>query len=582
MMAATIENGNRGVAAWRGNVRDPLCERLIGPGKAYEIETVDVGGRECEVFKGAPRNLAGLYRRGMAFPDRLMVVQGDLKITYSGGFARAAALARALRDRFGVARGDSVAVATSNRAEWIIATLAITAIGARAALVNSRGVAEEMLRAIENVESKIVILDAERDEVISVERPDPQWPRIVIGSPQNPLRPGKDADFAELSAPQAGVTFEPLDMDPTEGAIILFTSGTTGFPKGALLSHGALAHSVSVATMMGALQDLRYEEESGETLPAESRSMATPAVILGPMFHLSGIMPILRALSVGTTIHILGKWNVDVAFDMIENVGMTRLSFVPAMLFDMFRSERATPELLRKVRYMVNGAAPLNLQLVDEIRKRMPNCQLSNGYGQTEGTAWTCGISGNIYLQHPAACGFAAPTVKVQLRRDDGSEPEIGEPGELWVSSAMVMNEYVGDPEATAEALQDGWLASGDIATVNEQGIFTIVDRKKNMVISGGENIYCAEVERVVGAMPGVRECIAYGEPDERLGERLTVTVVFDAGQDADEDAVKAYCREHLAIYKVPREVRVRADLLPRTASGKIDRGTFLRTKAAA
>lgn len=581
-MAAVIDKGARALAEWRGNVRDPLCEKLIGPRKAYEIETVNVGGVEREVFKGAPRNLAGLYRQGMAFPDRLMVVQGDLQITYAEGFARAAALARALRDHFGMARGDTVAVATSNRAEWIIATLAITAIGARAALVNSRSVAEEMLRAIEKVESKIVILDAERDDVISAERPDPQWPRIVIGAPQNPLRSGRDADFAGLSAPRENAAFDPLDMDPAEGAIILFTSGTTGFPKGALLSHGALAHSVSVATMMGTLQDMRYEEESGETLPIESRSMATPAVILGPMFHLSGIMPILRALSVGTTIHILGKWNVDVAFDMIENVGMTRLSFVPAMLFDMFRSERATPELLRKVRYMVNGAAPLNLQLVDEIRKRMPHCQLSNGYGQTEGTAWTCGISGNIYLQHPTSCGFAAPTVKVQLRRDDGSEPEIGEPGELWVSSAMVMNEYVGDPEATAEALQDGWLASGDIATVNAQGIFTIVDRKKNMVISGGENIYCAEVERVVGTMPGVRECIAYGEPDERLGERLTVTVVFDAGHETGPDAVKAYCREHLAIYKVPREVRVHAQLLPHTASGKIDRGTFLREKAAA
>ena len=200
------------------------------------------------------------------------------------------------------------------------------------------------------------------------------------------------------------------------------------------------------------------------------------------------------------------------------------------MLFDMFNSPRATPELLRQVRYMANGAAPLDMKLVEEIKSRMPNCQLSNGYGQTEATAWTCGICGDIYLQHPAACGWAAPTARVQLRRDDGSEPEIGEPGELFVSSAMVMNEYVNDPEATAEALKDGWLASGDVATVDEAGIFTIVDRKKNMVISGGENIYCAEVERVCGAMPGVRECIAYGLPDQRLGERLAVTLVADGG----------------------------------------------------
>jgi acyl-CoA synthetase (AMP-forming)/AMP-acid ligase II len=566
----------RTAPVWRGNIRDPLVARLIGPGKDFELEEALVAGRPHQVFKGAPRNLAGLYRLGMRYPDRLMIVQGEVQITYAEGFARAAALAAALRDRFGVTRGTMVAVVTGNRAEWIVAALAITALGGVAALVNSRGAAEEMLRAIAKVGCTLAILDAERDDVITAVLPDPDWPRVVIGTPAVPLRP-QDADFAAISAPVDGLAFEPLAMAPEDGAIVLFTSGTTGFPKGALLSHGALAHSVSVATFMGTLQDIRYEEESGETLPADRKAMSTPAVILGPMFHLSGIMPILRALSLGTTIHVMGKWNADVAFDMIENVGMTRLSFVAAMLYDMFRSPRATPELLANVRYMVNGAAPLDLPLVEEIKARMPNCQLANGYGQTEATAWTCAISGKVYLDHPAACGWAAPTVKVQLRRDDGSEAGPGEPGELWVSSPMLMNEYIGDPEATAETLQDGWLASGDIATVDANGIFTIVDRKKNMVISGGENIYCAEVERVVGAMPGVREAIAYGLPDARLGERLAVTVVAEPGASPDADAVKAYARGRLAIYKVPREVAFRAEALPRTASGKVDRGKFLK-----
>jgi acyl-CoA synthetase (AMP-forming)/AMP-acid ligase II len=564
-------------AVWRGNARDPLVERLIGPGKPFELETIRVGEHEHEAFKGAPRNLAGLFRQGMRYTGRTMVVHEGVSFTYAEGFARAAALADALRWRYGLGKGTTVAVVTSNRPEWIISVLAITALGGVAALVNSRGAAEEMLRAIGQVGCKLAILDAERDDVITAAEPDPEWPRIVIGTPQMSLRAG-DADFGELAAPRQGVDFAPAEMDPGEGAIILFTSGTTGFPKGALLSHGALAHSVSVATFMGTLQDIRYEEESGETLPADRKAMTTPAVILGPMFHLSGIMPILRALSLGTTIHIMGKWNTDVAIDMIDKVGMTRLSFVPAMLFDMFRSPRATPELLANVRYMVNGAAPLNLQLVEQIKARMPNCQLSNGYGQTEATAWTCGINGNVYLDHPAACGWAAPTVKVQLRRDDGSEPPLGEPGELWVSSPMLMNEYVGDPKATAETLQDGWLASGDIATMDANGIFTIVDRKKNMVISGGENIYCAEVERVVGDHPAVREVIAYGLPDPRLGERLAVTAVLEPDAEADGEEIKAFCKQRLAIYKVPREITLTRDFLPRTASGKVDRGKFLKS----
>ncbi len=563
--------------AYRSNIRDPLAERLIGQGKDWELVETIVAGRPQQVFRGAPRNLAGLFRQGMAHAERAMIVHGGESFTYAEGFARAAALAKSLKEQFAVGRGSMVAVVMSNRPEWVLSVMAITALGGVAALVNSRGVAEEMLRAMDKVGCSLAILDAERDDVISAALPDPAWPRIVVGSPKQPLRPGKDGDFAALSAPVAGLAFAPEEIYPDEGAVVLFTSGTTGFPKGALLSHGALAASVSVATFMGTLYDARYEEESGETLPDHQRAMATPAVILGPMFHLGGIMPTLRSISLGTTIHIMGKWNTEIAFDMIEQVGMTRLNFVPAMLFDMFASPRATPELLGQVRYMANGAAPLDLALVEQIKARMPHCQLSNGYGQTEGTAWTCGISGDIYLQHPAACGWAAPCAKVQLRRDDGSEADVGEPGELFLSSATVMNGYVNDPEATAEALHDGWLASGDIATVDESGIYTIVDRKKNMVISGGENIYCAEVERVLAAIPGVREALAHGRPDSRLGEVLVATLVTEPGAGLTEDAVKAHCRERLAIYKVPRAVALRSEPLPRTATGKVDRGSFLK-----
>lgn len=562
-------------AMWRANVRDPLAEKMLGPGGRHALETVTVAGFPQQVFKGALRTLVGLYAQAMQHGDRVMVVQDGQSLTYAEGFAQAAALADALRTRFGVVAGTKIAVVMSNRIEWIVSVLAITAVGGVAALVNSRGVAEEMLRAIETAQCTLAIMDADRSAIIAAELPDPAWPRIIVGG--GDLRPGIDADYASLTAPRADLAFTAQAMNPEDGGIVLFTSGTTGFPKGALLSHGALAHSVSIAAFMGLVQDARYEEETGVVLPEGSRSMATPAVILGPMFHLSGIMPIFRAISLGTTIHIMTKWNVDIAFDMIETVGMSRLSFVPAMLWDMLRSPRATPEMLGKVAYMANGAAALNPSLLAEIRKRMPNCLLSNTYGQTETTAWTCSISGAAYLANPGSCGWAAPSVQVSIRRDDGSEADIGEAGELWVSSAGLMTEYLGDAKATAETLQGGWLASGDVAIIDKQGLVTIVDRKKNMVISGGENIYCAEVERVLADHPEVRDCIAYGLPDERLGERLAAHVVVAEGATVSEDDIKAHCRDHLAIYKVPRVVVIAHDPLPRTASGKVDRGTFLR-----
>ncbi|KMS52030.1 hypothetical protein V474_02975 [Novosphingobium barchaimii LL02] len=560
---------------------DPLVARLLGPDGVAALETIELGGRLRQVFKGAPRTLAGIYRQAQAYGDRVMVVQDDVRLTYAEAFAKAAALADSLQARFAIGPGSKVAVVMSNRAEWIVSVLAITAVGGVAALVNSRGVAAEMLRAIATADCELAIIDADRADIIAADTPDPTWPRIVVGEPSSGLRDGQDADYGELTSTKAGSVFAAHESHPDAGGIVLFTSGTTGFPKAALLSQGALANSVAIACFMGLVQDVRYEQETGEVLAPERRSMATPAVILGPMFHLSGIMPIFRAISLGTTIHIMTKWNVDIAFDMIETVGMSRLSFVPAMLWDMLRSPRATPETLGKVAYMANGAAALNPTLLAEIRRRMPNCLLSNTYGQTETTAWTCSISGQAYLDNPSSCGWAAPTVEVSVRRDDGSEADVGEPGELWVSGAGLMTEYLGDPKATAEALQDGWLASGDVATIDAQGIVTIVDRKKNMVISGGENIYCAEVERVLADHPQVGDCIAYGRPDPRLGERLEATVMVAAGSAVGEDDIKAHCRANLAIYKVPRTVRIIHEALPRTASGKVDRGKYLKQIAA-
>ncbi len=562
------------------DLKDPLVERLIGPGKAFELETVDVFGRPQSVFKGAPRTLCAIYEQARRFGPRAMVVQDDVELTFDEVFAQAAALGKAFRERFGVKLGTKVAVVTSNRPEWLVSLIAITAAGGVAALVNSRGVAEEMLRAIATAQCELVILDAGRADIIAAASPDPPWPRIVIGPAATPLRAGIDADYATLAEPSPGLAFEPMAVAPSDGAIILFTSGTTGFPKGAVLSHGALAHGAKLSEMMGALQDMRYEEELGVKLAPDRLSMTSPAVILGPMFHLSGMLPSVRAISVGATIHIMSKWNVDVAFDLIERIGLSRLGFVPTMLWDMLRSPRAGPSTLGAIQYMVNGGASLNPALVAEIRSQMPRCIICNTYGQTEMTAWTCSISGATYVENPDSCGWAVPTVNLQIRREDGSQADVGERGELWTSSALLMTEYIGNPEATAEALRDGWCASGDIAFMDEAGLVTIVDRKKNMVISGGENIYCAEVERVLFEHPGVREVVAYGRPDARLGERLVVSVVPEPGAELAEEDLKAYCRQHLAIYKVPREIHVRTEALAKTASGKIDRGVFANRPA--
>jgi len=563
--------------AARPNLRDPLVERLIGPGKPFELEVVDVGGIPQEVFKGAPRTLVDIYEQAAAFGTRTLAVHNDVRLTYAEVLARAAALAGALSSRFGVAHGARVAIVTGNRIEWAISVIAITSLGAVAALINSRGAAEEMRRAMTTAGCTLAIIDRERAEILAADSEPMAIPKILIGAGPDSLRLGAVADFATLAAPDGAPDLRSAAVKPGDAAVVLFTSGTTGFPKGAILSHGALAHAITLSTLMGALQDLRFEEERGESLAPDRRSMISPVVILSPMFHLSGMTPVLRAMCVGATFHIVDKWNVDVAFDMIEQLGLSRVGFVPTMLWDMLRSPRAGAQNLGAIHFVANGGAALNPALVAEMRARMPRALVTNTYGQTENTGWACSISGEPYLERPETCGWACPTVEVSVRRDDGAEAEVGESGELWVRSAAVMSGYIDDPEATRAALRDGWCASGDIGVVDAEGVFTIHDRKKNMVISGGENIYCAEVERVLHDHLKIKEAIAYGVPDDRLGERLVVTVVPWPEAELDADEIKAYCRARLAIYKTPRQIFITRDPLPRTASGKVDRASFLQ-----
>lgn len=553
--------------------RDPLVERLVGPGRLYEVETVAVRGVAQQVFKGAPRTLAAIYRKAMAFEDRTLIVHGSASLSYGEVFRRAAALSRALRETYRVEPGSKVALILSNRLEWVVAFLAVTAAGGIAVLINSRGVAEEIAHAMDTVGCDLSIVDAEH-----LAQTDPAWRRIVIGGGTGAPLHGQDADFADLSRAEDGAVLAPVAVSPDDGAVILYTSGTTGRPKGALLSHGALAHAVSLSAMMGALQDLRYEEETGGTLAAGQRTMAGPAMVLTPMFHLTGMLPVIRGISLGAPIHIMTKWNADVAFDMIERSGLSRMAFVPTMLWDMLNSPRCTPEALSAIRNLAYGGAPISLELIAEVHRRLPRALITNTYGQSENAGWACSLSGEPYLAHPSSCGWACPTIEVAARRDDGSAAATGEPGELWVRSASIMTEYVGDPDATAATLQDGWCATGDIGTVDEAGLFTIVGRKKDMVISGGENVYCAEVERVLYDHPAVRETIVYGRPDPRLGERVVATVVQAPLTEISEGELVEYCRQRLAIYKTPRQIIVRRDLLPRTAAGKIDRPAFLRS----
>ena len=555
---------------------DPIAAALTGSGGAYELIREGAGR---EVVKGFPRTLTELYRHAGKHARSVMTISGGTPVTFETMFARAAPLSRTLERRFGVARGSYVAIAMANGPEWMMSFIAITALGGIVVAVNSRGAPEELLSAIERTGCGLVLIDAERAALLAAASTTLPFAQIVVGESDALIRPGRDMSFAAASDDRSTAALSLETVDPGDPALVLFTSGTTGYPKGALQSHGALAHAVALAGLCGTMTDLRYEEEFSRSIETGRRSNHSPTIIAGPLFHLGGIIPFLRCMYFGARTLLAGKWNPENVFRMIETERVARLGFVPTMIWDLLRSPLAGPANIRQVLFISSGAAAIVPALTREIAERMPQCMLGNTYGSTETAGYVSTICGREFLANPMSCGRIVPTVGIRLLDEKGQDAPSGEPGEIAVRSPCVMNGYVGDPEATEAAFHDGWFRTGDIGRMNEANLLHIVDRKKNMVISGGENIYCAEVERILAEQEGVLEVLAYGVPDDRLGEKLAVTILPASDARLTDEAVKSYVAKRLAIYKVPRIVEFRDTPFARTPSGKLDRAGFLRAR---
>jgi acyl-CoA synthetase (AMP-forming)/AMP-acid ligase II len=549
---------------------------LTAPGAPFETEGPGAAGR----FRHHPHRLADLYRavcgRGA---QRLAEVDGR---TYSHEalFGRAARLGAVLVRDFGLQPGDPVGLAMTAGMEWMAAFVAVTAAGGVAVLVNTRGAADEMAHALGVLGCRLAIADGERAGRL-LGHPGAAGLTLLVAGAAGLVRPGRDRDLGTILEEGDAPPFRPVDRDPGDAAIVLFTSGTTGRPKAVRIDQGALCHSVVLSGLVSAWQDRRYEAEFGRAVPLERSTAKGATLISAPVFHFSGVMPFLRGLYFGAPLFVMTRWNADASFDLMEREAVTRLGFVPTMLRDMLDSPRASAANLGQLLVLSNGAASLDTRLVERLHARFPTVMLANTYGQTESSGWGTSICGRDYLEHPRSAGYALPTVRLRILGADGRDVAPGQHGEVCLQSPALMREYVGDPAATAATLQGGWLRTGDIGWVDDDGRLQIADRLKNMVITGGENVYCAEVERVLGEHDAVAEVVAYGLPDDRLGEVVGATVVLKPGAAADADTLLAHARGLLAGYKVPRVLRLQQEPLPRTATMKIDRGRLLAERRA-
>ena len=545
------------------NLGKPHSE-LTEPGAPFEIGQAVVRGLQMNVFARIPETLLVLYQGMAPHGPAEFIVEEDRRLTFAEAQADAAALAMVLREVHDVRPGDRVAIAMRNSAEWMLAFIAVSTIGALPALINSRGTGDEMRYCIEDVDCVLVVADARRTQALR----EAGFTGRIIDADTEACRNGIAAYRGAALPVVTGITAD----DP---AAILFTSGTTGRPKGAVLTHRAMLTGLMVGQHAGMRYVMQMAAAYGVT-PAEiiARQSQSAQLLVFPLFHISGCQSIfLSSLARGGKIVLLQRWDAERALELIERERITAFSGPPTVIWDLLRVPDRAARDLSSLTSLGTGGQALAPNLLRSIEAAFPWAVIGGGYGMTETAGAISLAMGAEYTARPECSGRIHPLAEIRVVGDDGQDLSTGEIGELWVRGPMVMAGYWEHESGAGKSLDsEGWLRTGDVGSVDAEGYVMIVDRKTDMLISSGENIYCAEVERVLMEHPEITEAAAFGVPDPRLGERLVVAVVGQAGHGLTADLVREHVGGRLAAYKIPTEVLVEADPLPRTATGKVDK----------
>jgi acyl-CoA synthetase (AMP-forming)/AMP-acid ligase II len=558
-------------AGWPVMTRDQVKDALCAPGMPFEMETAEIEGVPTRVWKNALPNLAVLAAHANAsFGDREFVVYEDERVTYAAWYRAVATLAHALQER-GVKKGDRVALAMRNLPEWPVAFFAAAVAGAIVVPLNAWWTGEELAFGLADSGAAILICDAERWDRISPYKAEmPALAHVmvtragaaamaepaitlesIIGSPKS------YADLADLSLPDVAIA-------PDDAATIFYTSGTTGKPKGALGSHRNLLTNGFSSAYSGAATVLRR----GEPLPEPS---IRASLLVIPMFHVTACSAsMIPTIQAGHKIVLLHKWDTVKAFEIIEREKINATGGVPFIAWQLIEHPDRAKYDLSSIDAISYGGAPSAPELVSKIYEIF-GAFPGNGWGMTETMATVTSHVAEDYLNRPDSCGPAVAVSDVKIMSEDGStELPVGEVGELWARGPQIVKGYWNRPDATAETFVDGWVRTGDLARVDDEGFCFIVDRAKDMIIRGGENIYSSEVENILYEHPAVTDAALIGIPHQTLGEEPAAVVHLAPGMTASEDELREYVSARLAKFKVPVKIIFTEDTLPRNANGKI------------
>ncbi|MGA0600804.1 class I adenylate-forming enzyme family protein [Caulobacter sp. KR2-114] len=548
---------------------------LTAPGMPFEMEEKVIRGVTFRTWKNAPPSLRSVVEAGRAHGGKIFLVHEDERVSYEAFYRAVSAFARQLQAD-GVKKGDRVAVIMRNLPEWPVAFYAAAALGAIVTPLNAWWTGPELEYGLTDSGSKVAIVDSERLARLAEHLPNcPDLERIYVSREIEEVAHPKVTKLETvLGTPDdwEGLANQPLpeaDIQPDDDATIFYTSGTTGKPKGALATQRNINSNIMAGGIGGARSFLRRGERPPAPDPdAPQRS----SLISVPFFHATGCFAILNpSLFGGAKLVMMRKWDPIRAFELIEREKISSAGGVPTIAWQLLEHPARANYDLSSLESIGYGGAPSAPELVRKIKEVFPKSAPGNGWGMTETSASVTGNSAEDYENRPDSCGPAVPVSDLKIMTVEGDrELPIGEVGELWAKGPQVVKGYWNKPEATAQTFVDGWVKTGDLARLDEEGFCYIIDRAKDMLIRGGENIYCIEVENVLYDHPAVMDAALVGIPHKTLGEEPAAVVTLKQGAEATEQELRAFVAERLAAFKVPVKVLFWHETLPRNANGKI------------
>jgi len=568
--------------------REPLglaeaTTQLCAEGAIFEMGTATIRGVELRVWKNAPVTLRNVLDLSALHAGKDFVVYEDERMTFDGHYRAVSTMAARLLE-MGVAKGDRVAIAMRNLPEWVVAFWSTIAVGAVAVPLNAWWTGDDLAYGLSDSGARVLFCDTERLERLSTHLDALEFlSHVLVVAESRAADARLTGDYGAtdvrayadvLGEVAGGATPPTVEVDPDDDATIFYTSGTTGRPKGAVGTHRNACTNLMNLFFIGQRAQLRFGDPD-----AAPSGVQNSFLLSVPLFHATGCLAsmVVNAASGGKLV-LMHHFDPERALELIEREQITTFGGVPTMALQILDSPAFESRDTSSVRSVSYGGAPAPPELVRRIKAAFPDGQPGNGYGLTETSAATSMNTGPDYVARPDSVGTPVPVTDVAVVPEDfeGSEPPEDRPtgpgatGELWVRGPQVVRGYWNRPEETALVFTNGWLHTGDVARVDDDGFIYIVDRAKDVIIRGGENVYSVEVEAALFEHPDVADCAVIGIPHPTFGEEVGAVVIVRPGRIIDESALREHVASKLARYNVPTRIWFRDGHLPRNPAGKV------------